>query len=317
MAVFVLERMAPTVLFLLILGAFVFAQDRFSTDFANPANPEVQTTFRKSVQEVQLDFAVSSQNGRPVPTLNVDDFTIYQDSQPVPAITGFYAGQNLPLHLLLMIDASDSMTRGFVAERNAAGSFLRNVVRPGIDYSAVASFSTHLTFDPSEDASSPHTMRQIGLLRSEGPTALYDSLYEGAAAFLAFNRERSNTRRVVVLLSDGDDNYSLHSLEDAIAAAQKSNLTIYAIAAHNPQLLYRGDGVLERMCSETGGRFFVVKTFEESGKAFAAMEQELRSQYTVNFRGSRDNCGYHTLRIELKDQLLRARSRAGFYGDCE
>ncbi len=311
-----LERIVSISLFCFFSAGSVPAQNYNSPSSPGPYVNEMEMTFRKTVQEVHLDFALSSQNGQPFPGLKTDDFTLYEDNLPVTP-TAFHADQNLPLRLLLMIDTSDSMTPGFAAERNAAASFLRNVVRPGIDHSALASFSTHLTFDPAQDASSPQTMLNIGLLRSQGLTALYDSLYESAAAFRAYNGERSATRRVLVLLSDGDDNYSLHSLDATIASVQKSNVIIYAIAAHHPRLFYRGDAILERICADTGGRFFVVKKFEDSEKVFAQIEQEIRSQYSVMFRTGGNGCGYHTLRIEPKDRSLRARSRAGFYVDCQ
>jgi Ca-activated chloride channel family protein len=302
---------------LLLLPGTGPSRDASSASPAEVGSSDTEMTIRKTVEEVHLDFALSFQGGRPVPGLKADEVTIYQDGRPASPITAFYADQNLPLHLLLMIDASDSMTRGFAAERNAASRFLTNVVRPGIDHSAAASFSTHLTFDPNQDASSPQAILKIGLLRSQGLTALYDSLYESAAAFRAYDGEQSASRRVLVLLSDGDDNYSLHSLGAAIAAVQKSNVIIYAISAHNPGLIHAGDAALERICSETGGRFFVVNKFEESEKVFAEIEQEIRGQYSVRFRASRDACGYHTLRVEPADHTLRARSRAGFYGDCQ
>lgn len=309
-----LERLVSLALSLALLGGPEVSRDLPAPDSASPRQMDV--TFRKTVQEVHLDFLMASQNGRPVPELKAGEFTIFQDNHPVSAITSFHADQNLPLHLLLLIDASDSMTRGFAAERNAAIAFLRSVVRPGIDRSAVASFSTHLTLDPSQDASSPDTLLRIGMLRSQGVTALYDSLYESAAAFRNSEPERFPNRRVLVLLSDGDDNYSLHSLDSAIAAAQKADMIIYAISAHDPRLVYRGDPVLERITSETGGRLFIVKKFEHSVQAFAQIEQEIRSQYSVTFRPAERSCGYHSLRVEPGDRSLHARSRTGFYGEC-
>lgn len=310
-----LERIASSAFLCLLLANTAPAQTLFSSTFAENA-PQMDMTIRKSVQEVRVDFFLASPNGSPVPGLKSTDFTIDQDNQPVPDLTGFYPDQNLPLHLLLMIDVSDSMTRGFAAERNAAITFLRSVVRPGIDLSAVASFATHLALDSARDASSPDTLLRIGMLHSEGLTALYDSLSESAVAFREYGGENSPSRRVLVLLSDGDDNYSLHSLDSAIAAAQESNVVIYAITAHKPNLFYRGDAILQKITAETGGRFFVIKKFEDSSRVFAEIEQEIRNQYTATFRPSGDVCGYHTLRIEPRDHSLRARSRVGFYGDC-
>ena len=309
-----LERIVSLALSLSLLSGPEVSRDLPSPDSAAPRQMDV--TIRKTVQEVHLDFLMSSQNGKPVPELKARDFTILQDGYPVSAITSFHAHQNLPLHLLLLIDTSDSMTRGFAGERNAAIAFLRSVVRPGIDRSVVASFSTHLSLDPGQDASSSDTLLRIGMLRSQGVTALYDSLYESAAAFRDGERERVPNRRVLVLLSDGDDNYSLHSLDSAIAAAQRADMIIYAIAAHDPKLAYPGDPALQRITSETGGRLFIVKKFEHSVQAFTQIEQEIRSQYSVTFRPAERPCGYHSLRVEPGDRSLHARSRTGFFGEC-
>jgi VWFA-related protein len=273
-------------------------------------------TIRKTVQEVRLGFHLSSPDGRPISAFEPDQLAVYQDGQLVAGRTGFYADQNLPLRLLLMIDASDSMTRGFASERQAATAFLRRVVRPGADQSAVVAFSTHTSFDLGPDASSPETLRRIELLHSSGLTALFDSICEAAARIPAYDREPSLTRRVLVLLSDGDDTYSFHSLEDAIAAAQKADLVIYAVTGHNPKDVHRGDANLEKLTTATGGRVFFLKKYEQSEKVFAEIEQEIRSQYTVTFRPVGDTCGYHRLRVEAADRSWRVRSRAGFYGDC-
>jgi hypothetical protein len=178
----------------------------------------------------------------------------------------------------------------------------------------VASFSSHLTLNPGKDGSSADALLRIGLLRSQGITALCDSLIESADAFRQSRGSQGPKRRVIVLLSDGDDNYSLHSLDGAIAAAQKSDVVIYAISAHNPGLMYPGDAALERITSETSGRFFLLKKFEQSPRAFAEIEQEIRSQYSVTFRPFEQTCGYRSLRIEPGDRLLRARSRQILWG---
>jgi len=274
-------------------------------------------TIRKEVQEVRLDFSLSSQNGTVVSNFKATGITIYQDDQPVPALTSFSADQNLPVHVLLMIDASDSMTRGFAAEQSAAVHFLKDVVRPGLDRSAAASFSTHVVMDANDDAASSDTMLRISSLHASGITALYESLYESAAEFRHDDKDHTSNRRVIVLLSDGVDNYSLHSLDSAIAEAQRADLVIYAIAAHDPHLVGRGDAVLDKITSQTGGRFFVVKKFEQSASVFSQIEQEIRSQYSVTFRPPESACGYHSLRVEVQDPSLHARSRSGFYASCQ
>jgi VWFA-related protein len=311
-----LQRIASRALSLALLAAPAASSDLISNSEGRPPETRPQMTIRKTVQEVRLGFHVSSPNGRPVPELQPSQFSVYQDGHPIAAVTGFYADQDLPLRLLLMIDVSDSMTRGFSSERRAAASFLERVVRPDVDQSAVVAFSTHASIQLGANASAPEKLRLIDDLHSSGLTALFDSICEAAARIPAYDHETTPTRRVLVLLSDGDDNYSLHSLRDAIAAAQQSDLVIYAISPRNPKLLQPGNANLEELTAATGGRVFFLKKYEQSPEVFAQIEREMRSEYAVTFHPAGNLCGFHSVRVEPTDSNLRARSREGFYGDC-
>ncbi len=311
-----LERVVALALALTMLAGNAAGLDpRSGLAASSPDNPS-DLTIRKTVREVRLGFHLSFRNGRPVGGLQKEQFAVYQDGQRVAGVTGFYADQNLPLRLLLMIDASDSMAKGFASERDAAVAFLRRAVRPGVDQSAVVAFSTHASLDLGADTSSPETPRRIEMLRSSGLTALFDSICEATARMLGSDRQPGLTRHVLVLLSDGDDTYSRHSLDDAIAAAQSSDLVIYAVAAHNRKDVHWGDANLEKLAAATGGRVFFLKNYEQSEKEFADLEQEIRSQYTVTFRPAGSACGFHSVGVEAADRSLRVRSRAGFYGGC-
>ena len=311
-----LQPIASLALFL-ALGAGSASSSDLASD-AEEWSPESRTemTIRKSVQEVRLGFHVSSQNGRPVPELKAGEFSVYQDGQPIAPLTGFYADQDLPLRLLRMIDTSDSMTRGFALERKAAADFLERVVRPDLDQSAVVAFSTHVSMQSGANASAPEKLRLIGDLHSAGLTALFDSICEAAVRIPAYDHATTSTRRVLVLLSDGDDNYSLHSLWDAIATAQRSDVVIYAISPRNPKLMLTGNGNLEELTAATGGRVFFLKKYEQSAEVFAQIESEIRSEYAVTFRPEGKLCGFHSLSVKPTDSSQRARSREGFYGDC-
>jgi Ca-activated chloride channel homolog len=311
-----LQRIASLALSLALAATPAASSDLASSSEAWSPETRPEMTIRKTVQEVRLGFHVSSQNGRPVPELQAGQFSVYQDGQPITALTGFYADQNLPLRLLLMIDVSDSMTRGFSSERKAAANFLESVVRPDMDQSAVIAFSTHASIQLGANASAPEKLRLIDDLHSSGLTALFDSICEAAARIPAYDHETILTRRLLVLLSDGDDNYSLHSLRDAIAAAQQSDVVIYAISPRNPKLLQPGTANLEALTAATGGRVFFLKKYEQSPEVFAQIEREIRSEYAVTFHPEGKLCGFHSVRVELTDSNLRARFREGFYGDC-
>ena len=313
--VLMIQRIVSLTLSLALVGASP-ASSGLASKSGGWSERRSEMTIRKTVQEVRLGFHISSQNGRPVPELQPGQVTVYQDGRPITAVTGFYADRDLPLRLLLMIDASDSMTRGFAAERRAAANFLESVVRPDVDQSAVVAFSTYASIELGANAPTPEKLRLIGDLQSSGLTALFDSICEAAAQIPVYDQGTTLTRRVLVLLSDGDDNYSLHSLWDAIAAAQKSDLVIYAISPRDPRLLQPGNANLEALTAATGGRVFFLKKYKQSAEVFAQIEREVRSEYVVTFHPQGKLCGFHSLRIEPADNNLRARFREGFYGDC-
>lgn len=311
-----IQQIASLALALALVAAPAPSSDLASNSESWSPLTRPEMTIRKTVQEVRLGFHISSQNGRPVPELQPGQFSVWEDGQPITVVTGFYADQNLPLRLLLMIDASDSMTRGFASERKAAANFLERVVRPDLDQSAVVAFSTHAWIQLGANASAPEKLRMIGNLHSAGLTALFDSICEAAARIPAYDHGTPLTRRVLVLLSDGDDNYSIHSLPDAIAAAQKSDVVVYAISPRDPRRLQPGKANLEELTAATGGRVFFLKKYERSPEAFAQIEREIRSEYAVTFHPEGKLCGFHSVRVQPKDSSLRARSREGFYGDC-
>jgi Ca-activated chloride channel family protein len=312
----VLQRIAALGLCLALLAAPATSSDLASNSEGWSPETRPEMTIRKTVEEVRIGFHVSFRNGRPVPELQPGQFSVYQDGQAITALTGFYADQNLPLRLLLMIDASDSMTRGFASERKAAADFLERMVRPDVDQSAVVAFSTHASIQLGANVSASEKLRLIGDLHSSGLTALFDSICEATARIPAYDQGTTRTRRVLVLLSDGDDNYSLHSLQDTIAAAQKSDVVIYAISPRDPRLLEQGRANLEVLTAATGGRVFFLKKYEKSPEVFAQIEREIRSEYAVTFHPEGKLCGFHSVRVEPADRNLRTRFREGFYGDC-
>ena len=107
-------------------------------------------------------------------------------------------------------------------------------------------------------------------------------------------------RRAIVVLSDGNDTHSLRTLQDVIAAAQRSEIQIYALTMHKKGLRLPGDAILQRLADETGGSFFVAQSAKELQGVFAEIEQEMRSQYYVSFPPRRSTPGFHALRVEVR-----------------
>jgi VWFA-related protein len=277
------------------------------------SDPEL-LTIHKKVEEVQVMFTVTDRHGKPVEGLAASDIVIWDDQEPVPAVTSFGHNSAVPLRLGLLVDASESMTRGFSQELEAAQAFLRSVLRPDLDQAVVASFAAKAQVSMGNDPVLLRTaMPQQG---AAGQTALYDALCQVARSEILSGKEEHPVRRVMVLLSDGEDNYSRASLEDAIEAAQRREIAVYAISVHNRRLEYPGDRILRRLTEATGGRFFLINKYERAAEIFAALESEFRAQYVAAFRPVRTvgSGRYHALKLAVRGRSgLKVRAREGYY----
>jgi VWFA-related protein len=300
------------------LVAALLSMPATASSAAKPASspsppPAGILTIRKRVEEVQMLFTVQDGKG-PVKDVTGDQLRLWEDGQPIPAITTFRMQHDLPLRVGLLVDSSESMQRGFAAEQQAARRFLERLLRPGIDSVFLANFSTHISMSRPASGTAHSISADLESMRASGLTALYDALFEASRDGMMGSPESQPFRSVIILLSDGEDNYSRYSLEDAIAAAQASEIVIYAITAHTGPA-HPGDAVLRRLAEATGGRAFVLKSFARVDQIFTQMENELRSQYSVTFHPlSAQPCGYHSVELRHTNPRLRIHARAGYYG---
>jgi VWFA-related protein len=278
--------------------------------------PAARLTIHKRVEEVQVVFTVNDSRGRPVTSLARDDVGVLEDDRPAPAITAFHRHSDLALRLILLIDTSESMARGFDAECNAAGVFLARVVRPEKDEVSVAGFAAR-----EEPLAAPQLLLSAAReWKPGGQTALYDTLYRVAGEELRIHGPGDSMRRVMVLLSDGEDNFSRYSLADAIEQAQRAEIAVYALTVHSRRLEFPGDRILQRLADATGGRYFLLSKYDQAPGVFAAIEEELRSQYVVSFRPAARGAqgGYHSVKISVRSNpKLKVRAREGYYADTE
>jgi Ca-activated chloride channel family protein len=277
-----------------------------------PAPSWVPTvTIRRHIEEVRLTFSVDDDK-RVLKNLPDGTFTIYDNEQEVSP-TAFSADSDLPLRVGLLVDRSDSVRKGFPAEQRAAQQFLCSVLRPDVDSIFLLDFTHQLNFRRTT-VGDPDMFAAVNALAPGGQTALYDALHAAAYYDLMTAAEPQPVRRVILLLSDGDDNDSRHSLDDAIAAAQMNDVSIYAITVHAARGYYQGDGVLAALADATGGRAFVLPNLKHLGAVFSEIQDELRSEYLVSFHpAERNHCGYHSLSVRLQDPSLHVRARHGYF----
>jgi len=272
-------------------------------------------TIHKRVDEVNVLFIATDKHGKFVRDLNQQDFTILDDHKPPQAIVNFHRETDLPLHLGLLLDVSGSVQSRFGFEQDAAVSFLQHSLRAGFDKAFVVGFNkqSELAQDFTDDVQ----LLSAGIhrLHDGGGTALYDAIYRTCKEKFLKDRPDHPTRKAIVILSDGEDNQSEVSRAQAIEMAQRAEVIIYAISTDDSGLILRGDKVLEQLAEATGGRAFFPYKMKEITHSFAAIEDELRSQYVVSYRPADFDADgrYRTIEISALKKDLQVRARKGYF----
>jgi Ca-activated chloride channel homolog len=272
-------------------------------------------TIHKRVDEVNVLFIATDKHGKFVRDLNQQDFSILDDHKPPQAIVNFRRETDLPLHLGLLIDVSGSVQSRFGFEQDAAVSFLQHSIRTGFDKAFVVGFNKQSNL--SQDFTDNVQLLSAGIhqLRDGGGTALYDAVYRACKEKLLKDRPDHPTRKAIVILSDGEDNQSEVTRAQAIEMAQRSEVIIYAISTDDSGLILRGDKVLEQLAEATGGRAFFPFKMKDITHSFAAIEDELRSQYVVSYKPADFDADgrYRTIEISALKKDLQVRARKGYF----
>jgi Ca-activated chloride channel homolog len=287
---------------------------------ANPAQDDSLTTIRSTVNEVNVVFTVTDKHGHYVKDLKKEDFKVVDDSRPATEIRSFRAEANLPLEVGLLVDASNSVRDRFKFEQEAATEFLNQTIRPKYDQAFVVGFD--VTPEVTQDFTDNTEKLSSGVrsLRPGGGTAMYDALYFACRDKLMKAQRAGPVRRAIILLSDGDDNQSHVTREEAIEMAQRADVIVYTISTNLSSAGHHGDKVLERIADATGGRAYVPFQLSEVANAFAAIQEELRSQYAISYKPADFvfDGRYRSVEILAQGQKgLRVRSRHGYYAPSQ
>jgi Ca-activated chloride channel family protein len=274
------------------------------------------TVIRKRVDEVNVVFTVTDKRDHFVKDLTQNDFRVYDDSKPAQSIQSFSRQTNLPLRVGLLIDASNSVRDRFKFEQEAAIEFLNQIIRPRFDKAFVIGFDTtpEVTQDFSDDAEA--LSKGVRMLRAGGGTAMYDAIYFACRdKLMQVDKGQIATRRAIILLSDGEDNQSRVSREEAVEMAQRAEVIIYAISTNTSGLKLRGDKVLEHFAEETGGKAFFPFKIEDVSNAFSEISDELRSQYAISYKPAdfAADGKYRKIEILADNKKYHVRARKGYY----
>jgi VWFA-related protein len=297
---------------LLVLLVPVFAQQ---PPAARPDPDAAETRIILDVTRVNMLFTVTDKKGRFITDLVKDDFQVFEGRRQ-QTIQEFTAETDLPLRLGILIDTSNSIRDRFKFEQEAAISFINSVVHPRQDKALIVSFDTsaELVADLIDDTEKLAGM--IRGLRPGGGTALYDAIYFACRDKLAKDQPRHKFRRAIVLVTDGDDNQSRVTRDQALEMAQKADVVIYGISTNISRTVTDGDKVLKYLTTETGGRAFFPFKVEDLDQSFENIANELRHQYNVFYRPEplRTDGMYHTVDLRVKGRKdLVVRCRKGYY----
>lgn len=290
-----------------------------NTTGSAPPDDESITTIRKTVNEVNVVFTVTDKHGHYVKDLKKDDFKILDDQRPAEEIRSFRAETDLPLEVGLLIDASNSIRDRFKFEQQAAVEFLNQTIRHNYDQAFVIGFDVtpDVTQDFTDDTEK--LSQGVRVLRPGGGTALYDALYFACRDKLMKAQQSGAVRKAIILLTDGEDNQSHVTREEAIDMAQRAEVVVYTISTNLTGSGSHGDKVLERIAQATGGRSYMPFQLSDVANAFAAIQEELRSQYAVSYKPADfvADGRYRSIEIVAAEKGLHVRSRHGYYAPSQ
>jgi VWFA-related protein len=268
-----------------------------------------------NVTRVSMAFSVTDRKGRFVTGFNKDDFQIYENGK-LQEIQEFTAEPSLPLRVAVLIDTSNSIRERFKFEQEAAGQFLDEILRSDADKGMVVSFDSNvqtacdLTSDPVKLGAA------IRDLRPGGGTAMYDAL-QFAADRLAQEQPSYQFRRVIVIVSDGDDNESHGTRDLSLKSVQEADAVIYAISTNNlASGDTDGDKVLKYFTSQTGGQTYFPFKVEELSQSFENIAEKVRHQYNIVYRPEPLTLDglFHKVDIRVKGHKeLSVQARTGYY----
>jgi VWFA-related protein len=300
--------------------------------------PAVQTgqIFRTTVNLVDVLFTVLNHRNKLVPELEKPDFKVY-DNNVVQDIRYFSKQSDLPLRIGMLLDTSNSIRDRIKFEEDAANNFLFSVLRHGTDEAFLMTFDDEPQVVQGFTADTGKLRDQILRMRAGGGTAVYDAIYAACANELSHPPRPPGdrpdiVRRVMILISDGEDNLSTHTRAEAIEMAQRTNVVIYTIstsiqwvtieepnkekAGSRKYHLTEGDKILQDLADETGGRSFYPYHVDDLDQSFQDIGDELRNQYSIAYNPSNHGFDgrYYKIKIEIPEHKgYQVRARRGYY----
>ena len=278
------------------------------------AQGEAAPTIKVQVNEVNLIFTVTDKKGRFVTGLSRQNFGLLDDGRPPEAVIQFNQQTNLPLRVGIMLDTSSSIRQRFQFEQDSAIEFLLQILHRN-DRAFIEGFD--IQTDVAQDFTNNVDLLNQGIrkLRPGGGTALFDALYKTCKDQMLPLQETGAVRRALILVSDGDDNYSRAQESDAIKMCQRADTIVYSISTNISPSKDKGDDVLKAISEATGGQAFYPTKLEDVAVGFRNIEEELRSQYHLVYRPAnlKADGSFRTIYLQATDRRYNVRAQKGYF----
>jgi len=345
-------RQAITALFLAFILLALPISERAQQQSTQPQQPQPppqnqqdaqrsQVTIPVRVNLVNVLATVLNRRNKLVSDLNKEDFKVTDDG--VPQDIRFFSQQSdIPLRIGLLLDTSNSIRERIKFEQDAAVNFLYTVLRRGKDQAFAMTFDDEPQMIQSFTGDTGMLRDHILKTRAGGGTAVYDAIYDACAKHLSNpplppGDQPDTVRRVMILISDGEDNLSDHTRTEAIEMAQRTGVVIYTISTSIQWVtttaekdcratgtckyhLTDGDKVLQGLAEETGGRSFYPYHVDDLDQSFQDIGDELRNQYQITYNPNNfvPNGKYHRIKLDTpKFNGYQVRARRGYYARPE
>ncbi|HEY3929162.1 MAG TPA: VWA domain-containing protein [Candidatus Koribacter sp.] len=274
-------------------------------------------TFKVSVKLVNVYTTVVDQHGAPIGNLKKEDFSVSEDGNP-EKIALFQKESELPLSIVIAIDASGSTKKDLKLETDSARKFAKDILRP-IDALSVYSFSEDINQIVPFTADLKRIDRGISEIQPGSATALYDTIYLASRDLM-----QRQGRKVMVLITDGGDTYSKYDYQQAMRAATQSEVLVYSIimvpVEQSAGRDTGGEHALIQISKDTGGKHYYAAALDQLDVAFQQISDELRTQYLIGYYPSRRLASndFRKIDVELSPtvpnaNLLQVRHRSGYY----
>jgi len=310
----------------ILISAASFARAQETQELPAPGGTLKITTAVVSVYAV-----VRQKSGRLVPDLSKDDFLLEEDQQP-QVIKYFSRETDTPLTMGILVDTSPSQGRVLEVEKTEAEAFLSQTLRPkdlafvlhfDVEVELLQDFTSDLhrldrAIDETEiNGGGVRTTGTFPSGDSSGATHLYDAVYLSARELL----KNEIGRKVLILLTDGEDQGSKVRVEAALQAAQKADIIIYSIDISDRAFYshrgmgYGGEGVLHKLSDETGGRVIQANNRKDTSAAFEQIANELRTQYLLGYTPTNTKLDgtFRKISVKVRAGDVKVNARRGYY----